>query len=93
MNEVLTMSAPTVALAGFAGWTMLMAIAVVIYRGVSSQVGTKIAINKFSPYGDDLPDFGQRITRVHLNCVETLPIFAAVVSKYIFLWAHCRLKY
>ena len=27
-----------------------------------------------------MPGFGQRVTRAHLNCVENLPVFAAVVA-------------
>ena len=47
---------------------------------MSSPSGEKIALNAFSPDGDDLPGFGRRVTRAHLNCVETLPAFAAIVA-------------
>ena len=80
MNEALTMSAPLVALAYFAGWTLLLVLTAVSMRVVSIIQGSDITINKFSPYGEDMPGFGQRVTRAHLNCVENLPVFAAVVA-------------
>jgi uncharacterized MAPEG superfamily protein len=80
MNEALTMNAPLVALACFAGWTLLLVLTAVNTRVVAIIRGSDIPINKFSPYGEDMPGFGQRVTRAHLNCVENLPVFAAVVA-------------
>lgn len=68
-----------IALAGFAGWTALLAVMLVGVRLANVLGGAKKALNQFSPSGDDLPGFGQRFTRAHLNCLEVLPIFAAVV--------------
>ncbi len=77
--DVLTMNPAIVALAGFAGWTLLLLLTVANLRMANFFTGKK-AINGFSPTGDDLPGFGQRVTRAHLNCVENLPIFAALVA-------------
>jgi len=80
MNETLTMSAPLVALAGYAGLTLLLVLTAVSTRVFAIIGGSDIPLNKFSPSGEDLPGFGQRVTRAHLNCVENLPVFAAVVA-------------
>jgi uncharacterized MAPEG superfamily protein len=74
MNPALT------ALAGFAGWTVLLTLIMATNRMVNFFGGAKIPINKFSPSGEDLPGFGHRITRAHMNCVENLPVFAALVA-------------
>ncbi len=80
MNDTLTMSAPLIALAGFAGWTLLLILTTVSSRVFAIIGGSDIPLNKFSPGGEDLTGFGQRVTRAHLNCVENLPVFAAVVA-------------
>ncbi len=68
------------ALAGFAGWTLLLTLVMATNRMANLFGGAKIPINKFSPTGEDLPGFGQRVTRAHLNCVENLPVFAGLVA-------------
>ncbi len=68
------------ALAGFAGWTLLLALIMATIRMSNLFGGAKIPINKFSPGGEDLPGFGHRVTRAQMNCVENLPIFAALVA-------------
>lgn len=68
------------ALAGFAGWTILLTLIMATNRMANMFGGAKIPINKFSPSGEDLPGFGHRITRAHMNCVENLPTFAALVA-------------
>jgi len=77
--DLLTMNPALVALAGFAGWTVFLLLTVANLRVFNFFTGKK-AINAFSPTGDDLPGFGQRVTRAHLNCVENLPVFAALVA-------------
>jgi len=78
-SDILTMNPALVALAGFAGWTLLLLLTVANLRMANFFTG-KNTINGFSPTGDDLPGFGQRVTRAHLNCVENLPILAALVA-------------
>ena len=74
------MNDPLIALTGFAGWTLVIALIMISFRFINSFGGKKIPLNAFSPDGDDLPGFGRRVTRAHLNCVETLPVFAAIVA-------------
>ena len=78
LPETLTMNPALFALAGFAGWTVLLLFTVANLRVANFFTGKK-AINAFSPTGEDLPGFGHRVTRAHLNCVENLPVFAALV--------------
>ncbi len=79
LPETLSMNPALVALAGFAGVTLLLLLTVANLRMLNFFTGKK-AINAFSPTGEDLPGFGQRVTRAHLNCVENLPVFAALVA-------------
>ena len=68
------------ALAGFAGWTLVVMLIMTTNRVLNSVGGPKIPMNKFSATGEDLPGFGHRVTRAHLNCLENLPVFAALVA-------------
>jgi uncharacterized MAPEG superfamily protein len=67
------------ALLGFTAWTALLITAVFLYRGVRFLTGTPI---NHWPRGakptDDAP-FVKRIEDAHANCLENLPIFAAIV--------------
>lgn len=71
------MSPTVTALCGFAGWTILLVFTLANYRVALSLRGEH-AVNTFAPDGSDLPGFGQRLTRAHLNCLEFLPVLAAV---------------
>ncbi|MAE35798.1 MAG: hypothetical protein CMH97_11350 [Oceanospirillaceae bacterium] len=74
------MSNTIVALGGFALWTLILVLSVATFRMVSDFVLKRgIPLNCFKPDGSDVPGLGQRLTRAHLNCLEVLPIFAAVV--------------
>ncbi len=72
------MTPSLIALCGVAGWTILLVVVLAGYRGVYGQRTGK-ALNSFAADGSDVDDFGQRLTRAHLNCLEFLPIFGAVV--------------
>jgi len=74
------MTATATALLGFAGWSLLLVFSIALYR---SRIGLsqKKALNSFSATGDDLPPFGMRLTRVHANTYEFLPV-AGVVMLY-----------
>jgi uncharacterized MAPEG superfamily protein len=72
------MTQSLVALCLFAAWTMLLVFSLAIYRVIVSQRTGK-AVNSFSPAGTDVDAFGQRLTRAHLNCLELLPVVAAVI--------------
>lgn len=71
------MSPTLTALCGFAGWTIILVFTLANYR-VSLALKGERAVNSFAPDGTDLPGFGQRLTRAHLNCLEFLPVFGAV---------------
>jgi uncharacterized MAPEG superfamily protein len=66
------------ALCLFAGWTILLVVSLGLYRALTSARTGK-GLNTFTPGGTDLDPFGQRLTRAHLNCLETLPVVAAVI--------------
>ena len=72
------MSTSLVALCAFAGWTLLLVFTLAGVRVLNSQRTGK-AVNSLRPDGTDLEGFGARLTRAHLNCVEFLPAFAAVI--------------
>jgi len=71
------MGATATALVGFAGWFVLLSIAMAVYRVTLVLSGQK-APNSFAPNGADLAPLGQRLTRARDNCFETLPLFAAL---------------
>ena len=73
------MTIPVWALLGFAGWTVItLLVGVGTYRWSRILTG-RTAIKDFRPDGTDGTDFYSRATRAHANCVENLPVFAAVV--------------
>jgi uncharacterized MAPEG superfamily protein len=67
------------ALLGFAVWTLLVLFGTVgVYRW-SRIVTGRVRISEWQA---DLPqgsDWYQRAMRAHMNCVENLPVFAAIV--------------
>lgn len=73
------MTVPVWMLLGFAAWTILLLIATVgIYRWTRILTGSaRIA----SFRADQIEGTGwyQRGTRAHANCIENLPVFAAIV--------------
>jgi uncharacterized MAPEG superfamily protein len=71
------MSPTLVALVGFATWTALLVFSLAGLRAAYAQRTGK-ALNSFLPDGSDLEGLTQRWTRAHLNCLEFLPIAAAV---------------
>jgi uncharacterized MAPEG superfamily protein len=73
------MNVPVLVLLGFAAWTLLTLLASVgIYRW--SRILTGRA--SIAEWRADLPqgsDWYQRAMRAHMNCVENLPVYAAIV--------------
>lgn len=67
------MSATTIALAGYIGWTILLILVLIGYRSVIVVRGQKAA-NEFSSSGEDVTALGLRLTRAQANCVESFPI-------------------
>jgi uncharacterized MAPEG superfamily protein len=70
---------PVWMLLGFAAWTLLLLIGTVgIYRWSRVLTGTA-RIASFRADGTEGATWYQRGTRAHANCVENLPVFAAIV--------------
>jgi uncharacterized MAPEG superfamily protein len=73
------MTIPQWALLGFAVWTLLVLFGTVgVYRWSRILMGQA----RISEWQADLPqgsDWYQRAMRAHMNCVENLPVFAAIV--------------
>lgn len=72
------MTTPLYALTGFVFWTMLLVLAIGLSR-VADVASGKTAVNGFpsgQPHGTDRY---WRMNRAHMNCVENLPLFGAVV--------------
>ena len=72
------MTGALVALLGYATWALLLALAVVSWRSADVLRG-KAASNEFQPGIPHGPDLYWRLNRAHLNTLENLPIFGAVV--------------
>ena len=67
------------ALLGFTAWTLLLVLAVFLYRGVRFLGGTPInSWPRAEKNEGDMP-FIRRIADAHSNCLENLPVFAAIV--------------
>jgi len=75
----MSMSVPVLVLLGFAGWTLLVLSASIgVYRW--SRILTGRA--SIAEWRADLPqgsDWYQRAMRAHMNCVENLPVYTAIV--------------
>lgn len=73
------MNVPVLVLLGFAAWTMLTLFSSIgVYRW--SRILTGRA--SIAEWRADLPqgsDWYQRAMRAHMNCVENLPVYAAIV--------------
>src|SRR5215211_3678543 len=73
------MTIPQWALLGFAVWTLLVLFGTVgVYRWSRILTGQV----RISEWQADLPqgsDWYQRAMRAHMNCVENLPVYAAIV--------------
>src|ERR1700752_3202371 len=72
------MSSSIVAVICFAGWTILMALVMVTDRVLYVLTGRR-KINTFPADGVAVSPFQARACRVHANCYENLPVFAALV--------------
>jgi len=72
------MSSSIVAVICFAGWTILMALVMVTERVLYVLTGRR-KINTFPADGVNVSPFQARACRVHANCYENLPVFAALV--------------
>jgi uncharacterized MAPEG superfamily protein len=67
------------ALLGFATWTLLLVLIGIGLPRVSAVLFERARPNSFRPDVPHGTDRYQRTMRAHLNCVENLPVFAALV--------------
>ncbi|MCY1287256.1 MAPEG family protein [compost metagenome] len=74
----MSLSPSALALLGLVAWSLLLAVLIVNQRGLL-VLGGKMAVNAFAPDGSNTPGFGQRLARAHANCLENLPLQAAVL--------------
>ena len=73
------MTVPVWMLVGFAAWTVLLLLATVgVYRWSRILTG-RVAIHNFRADRIEGADWYKRAMRAHANCVENLPVFAAIV--------------
>jgi uncharacterized MAPEG superfamily protein len=66
------------AVVGYAAWMIVLLLVLAGLR-VSLILSGRRAPNSFRPDGSDVSPFAERLCRVHANCYENLPIFAALV--------------
>jgi len=62
----------------FAAWTLLLVCTIAAFRVVAVLRGERKA-NEFPAHEPHGGPFYRRLNRVHMNCVENLPVFGAVV--------------
>ncbi len=73
------MTTPVWVLLGFAGWTLIiLLLSVGVYRWSHILTGRR-AIAEFRADGTDGADWYKRATRAHANCIESLPVYGAIV--------------
>ena len=73
------MTIPQWTLLGFAAWTLALLMATVgVYRW-GNILFAKAAISSFRHDAPTGAGWYQRGTRAHANCIENLPVFAAIV--------------
>jgi uncharacterized MAPEG superfamily protein len=67
------------ALLGFVAWTLLLLVLGIGVTRVGQVMRHEARANSFNPQVPHGTEAYQRRMRAHLNCVENLPIFAALV--------------
>jgi uncharacterized MAPEG superfamily protein len=78
------MTIPQSSVLGFALWTLtVLAITVGVHRW-SLILRGRAKIHSFAAEATEGPDWYRRATRAHLNCIENLPVFAAIVMVASF---------
>jgi len=82
------MSLPLLTLVGFAAWTLLLLAATVGVHRWRLILTKRAPINGFPADAPVGPDWYQRATRAHLNCIENLPVYAAIVLVATLVGRH-----
>ncbi|TGK06756.1 MAPEG family protein [Leptospira semungkisensis] len=62
----------------FTGWTIILVLVVAGFRVAQVLAGKKKS-NEFPAWTQHGSDFYWRIHRAHVNCIESLPVFAVLV--------------
>lgn len=65
-------------LVGLAAWTLFLLILMETLR-TRLILMKALAANEFKPDNSNLSPFMQRLARAHANCVESLPVFGALL--------------
>lgn len=73
------MSVPMWVLLAFAGWTLaILLVSVGVYRWSMILTG-RAKVNEFPADGTQGAGWYQRAMRAHMNCIENLPVYGAIV--------------
>ncbi|MBV8658294.1 MAG: MAPEG family protein [Burkholderiales bacterium] len=72
------MSTSAFCLLAYVSWCIAMGLALVSHRGLFMLNGQR-RINQFTCDNKGLSDFGERMARVHGNCLENLPAVATLL--------------
>jgi uncharacterized MAPEG superfamily protein len=67
------------ALLGFVAWTLLLLVGTIGLTRISAIIKKEARPNQFNPAVPHGSERYQRSMRAHMNCVENLPVFAALV--------------
>ena len=82
MHADVTVNIPILALLGFAAWTLLTLVgSICVYRWSRIFSGRTTIAEWYLPHKGD--DWYQRAKRAHMNCIENLPIYSAIVVALI----------
>jgi uncharacterized MAPEG superfamily protein len=73
------MTLPLLTLLGFATWTLLLLVTTVGVHRWRLILTKRAPINAFPADASNGPEWYQRATRAHLNCIENLPVYTAIV--------------
>jgi uncharacterized MAPEG superfamily protein len=78
MHADVTVDVPVLVLLGFAAWTLLTLVGSIgVYRWSRIFSGRTSIAEWYLPHQGD--DWYQRAKRAHMNCIENLPIYTAIV--------------
>ena len=78
------MTVPLFTLLGFALWTLTVLMVTVGVHRWSLILTGRAPIHTFPADAPTGPDWYRRATRAHLNCVENLPVYVAIVGVASF---------
>jgi uncharacterized MAPEG superfamily protein len=78
------MTTPLVTLLGFAVWTLLVLMTTIGVHRWWHILFERVPINAFPADAATGPGWYQRATRAHLNCIENLPVYGAIVMVLTF---------